>query len=262
MSPASAKTQDSDIRAVDGWMIHEFAEVTSTNSLAAHLPPWTAVRALVQTAGRGRTGRRWVSDENGLWLSAVLPTPGNSATWSLLPLAAGWAALTVVRDLGLPDARLRWPNDILVGRRKLAGILVDRFSAEAAVVGFGLNVANHPEITDRALAGAVTRLADLLPEVPPISELVVRLLSALTREHQRLESGDASGLCSELNGAWRHRQVQVTLAGDHGAIEGRLDGVDPAGALLVRDAVGDVRVLPAPNVELLREIFPSPDVIL
>jgi BirA family biotin operon repressor/biotin-[acetyl-CoA-carboxylase] ligase len=261
MSPCSAAIQESEIRAVDGWMFHEFAEVTSTNSLAAHLPPWTAVRALVQTAGRGRTGRRWVSDENGLWLSAVLPTPGNNAPWSLLPLAAGWAALSVVRSLGLPDARLRWPNDILVGRRKLAGILVDRFSAESAVVGIGLNVANHPERTDPALAGEATCLADLLPGSPPISALVVRLLAALTREHHRLESGNAGGLCRELNGGWAHRQVRVTLCGGHGAVDGRLDGIDPTGALLVRDIAGELRVLPAPQVELLREIFPSSDVI-
>jgi BirA family biotin operon repressor/biotin-[acetyl-CoA-carboxylase] ligase len=255
MSPYSAMPQEADIRAVDGWTLHEFAEVTSTNLLAAHLPPWTAVRATVQTAGRGRTGRHWVSDEDGLWLSAVVPTPGDSVPWSLLPLAAGWAALGVVRALGLPGARLRWPNDILVGRRKLAGILVDRFSPEAAVVGIGLNVTNHPENTDPALAGEVTCLAELVPHPPSFTALIVRLLAALTREHHRLESGDAGGLCHDLNDAWSHRQVQVTLAGGNGAICGHLDGVDPAGALLVRDASGEVRVLPAPRVELLREVF-------
>jgi biotin-(acetyl-CoA carboxylase) ligase len=84
----------------------------------------------------------------------------------------------------------------------------------------------------------------------------VRLLDALTREHHRLETGDVSGLCRDLNGAWRYRQVQVTLAGGRGAVNGHLDGVDPAGALLVRDAAGEMRVLPAPHVELLREVFP------
>ena len=256
MSPDPAIPQEPDLRAIDGWTIHEFAEVTSTNSLAAHLPPWTAVRAVVQTAGRGRTGRHWLSDEEGLWLSAVVPTPGDIAPWSLLPLAAGWAVLSVVRALGLPDARLRWPNDILIGRRKLAGILVDRFSAGAAVVGIGLNVANHPEKIDPELAGEVICLADLLPVTPPFHALIVRLLDALTREHHRLETGDVSGLCRDLNGAWRYRQVQVTLAGGRGAVNGHLDGVDPAGALLVRDAAGEMRVLPAPHVELLREVFP------
>jgi BirA family biotin operon repressor/biotin-[acetyl-CoA-carboxylase] ligase len=257
MPPESVITLEPDLRAVDGWMLHEFAEVTSTNSLAAHLPPWTAVRAGVQTAGRGRTNRQWISDEEGLWLSAVVPTPGDIAAWSLLPLAAGWAVLSVVRGLGLPDARLRWPNDILVGRRKLAGILVDRFSPEVAVVGIGLNVANHPEETDPALTGEVTCLTDLLPHPPLFHALIVQLLAALTGEHHRLESGNAGGLCRDLNGAWCHRQVQVTLAGGRGAINGHLDGIDPSGALLVRDAAGEMRVLPAHRVERLREVFPT-----
>lgn len=244
-----------DVRAIDGWTLHEFAEVTSTSSLAAHLPPWSAVSAGVQTAGRGRTGRHWVSDEGGLWFSAVVPTPGDPAYWALLPLASGWAVRNVAHALGVPAARLRWPNDILVGCQKLAGVLVDRFSADAAVVGIGLNVANRPEATDLALAGQVTRLADLLPEPPPPAALLVRLLAALTREHHRLETGDMAGLCRELNGAWRHRHVHVTLAGGRGAINGQLEGIDPYGSLLLSNAAGEVRVLPPHLVELLREIF-------
>lgn len=244
-----------DVRAIDGWTLHEFAEVTSTNALAAHLPPWSAVSAGVQTAGCGRGGRHWVSDEGGLWLSAVVPTPGDPARWAVLPLAAGWAVLSVLRSLGVAAARLRWPNDILVGRQKLAGILVDRFSAEAAVIGIGLNVANRPETAEAALAGQVARLADLLPEAPPAAALLVRLLAALTREHHRLETGDIAGLCRDLNHAWLYRHVHVTMAGGQGAINGHLDGVDAHGSLLVSLPAGGVRVLPAHRVELLREIF-------
>ena len=244
-----------DVRALDGWTLHEFAEVTSTNSLAAHLPPWSAVSAGMQTAGRGRAGRRWVSDEGGIWLSVVVPTPGDPARWVLLPLAAGWAVRTVAHALGIAAARLRWPNDLLVGHQKLAGVLVDRFCTDAAVVGVGLNVTNHPEAGDPALAGQVARLADLLPAVPARPALLVRLLAALTCEHHRVETGDVAGLCRDLNGAWRRRHVQVTLAGGRGAIDGRIEGIDSCGSLLLSSAAGDVRVLPPHRVELLREIF-------
>jgi BirA family biotin operon repressor/biotin-[acetyl-CoA-carboxylase] ligase len=255
MPSALAAIQELDVRAIDGWTLHEFAEVTSTSSLAAHLPPWSAVSATVQTAGRGRTGRRWVSDEGGLWLSAVVPTPGDPALWALLPLAAGWAVLGAARDLGVQAARLRWPNDILVGRRKLAGILVDRFSADAAVVGIGLNVSNRPGAVDDALATEVTRLADLLPVAPARVGLVVRLLAALTREHHRLEAGDFAGLCGDLNEAWIQRHVHVTLAAGQGAINGHFEGIDSHGRLLLRSAIGECRVLPPHQVELFREIF-------
>ena len=167
MPSSLAVPPPSAARALDGWTLHEWDEVSSTNLAAAALPPWSAVRAEVQRAGRGRQGRPWVSDRGGLWFSAVLPTPGNTAPWALLPLAAGWAVLSAVRELGLSTARLRWPNDILVDRRKLAGILVDKFSSDAAVVGIGLNVFNHPAAADPALVDQAICLADLLPAPPP-----------------------------------------------------------------------------------------------
>ena len=96
----------------------------------------------------------------------------------------------------MTGARLRWPNDIMVGRLKLAGILVDRFAADAVVIGIGLNITNRPADADPDLTGDVARLADLLPAPPSRGDLLVRLLAALTREHHRLEIGDAGGLCA------------------------------------------------------------------
>jgi len=241
--------------AVHGWTVHEFPEVSSTNELAAPLPPWTAVGALVQTAGRGRVGRSWVSSEGGLWFSATVPAPGDAAQWALLPLAAGWAALTVVRARGVRGARLRWPNDLLVGRRKLAGILVERFSPACAVIGIGMNLTNQPEAADPALQGQTVRLADLVPEIPSRTDLLAELLAALRREHGRLEAADTAGLCRDLNAAWQHRKIHVTLAGGRGALSGHLDGVDPHGSLLLRSSDGETLVLPPHRVELLREVF-------
>jgi hypothetical protein len=60
---------------LEGWTVHEVASVDSTNLFAAKLPVWHAVRAEVQTAGRGRFQRVWISDQGGLWLSAVVPSP-------------------------------------------------------------------------------------------------------------------------------------------------------------------------------------------
>jgi BirA family biotin operon repressor/biotin-[acetyl-CoA-carboxylase] ligase len=255
MSAPSSAAPPPDVRAIGGWTLHECGEVLSTNRAAAALPPWSAVRAEVQRAGRGRHGRAWVSDRGGLWFSAVLPAAGTAAPWALLPLAAGWAVLSTVRELGVAGARLRWPNDILVDRCKLAGILVDRFSPDAAVVGIGLNVFNHPAAADPALAGQAVRLADLLPAPPPPSDLFVLLLAALTREHHRLEGGDAAGLCLRLRDAWRPGPVQVTLTRGREPFAGSFEGVDAGGRLQVRDATGAVRSLPPHEVERLREIF-------
>jgi len=198
---------------------------------------------------------QWISDERELWLSAVVPTPGDIAAWSLLPLAAGWAVLSVVRGLGLPTRGCGGPTTFSWAT-KLAGILVRPVFAEVAVVGIGLNVANHPEETDPELTGEVTCLADLLPHPPLFHALIVQLLAALTGEHHRLSPGNAGGLCRDLNGAWCHLPGAGHLLVDAAPSTGTWTEIDPSGALLVRDAAGEMRVLPAHRVERLREVFP------
>jgi BirA family transcriptional regulator, biotin operon repressor / biotin---[acetyl-CoA-carboxylase] ligase len=240
---------------IEGWALREYQSVDSTNPIAAKLPAWSAVTAKTQTHGRGRTGRHWVSDEGGLWLSASVPTPGPNFDWSMLPLAVGWAILSVVRNLGITDARLRWPNDIMVGRQKLAGLIVDRFRPETAVIGIGINISNSPAACDASLSGQTTRLADLLPCPPSREELISLILPALKREHSRLQQGHTAALCADLNASWGHRSLQVMVNGTDKPMTGLFDGIDPHGALLLSTPDGKSHRLPAHHVELLREIF-------
>src|SRR5690348_7055319 len=109
----------------EGWTIHELVSVGSTNLVAASLQPWHAVRAETQTAGRGRFDRAWISDQGGLWLSAVIPAPPPDIALEGLPLLAGLALCEALAELGAGPLRLRWPNDVLVHERKLAGLLLD-----------------------------------------------------------------------------------------------------------------------------------------
>lgn len=244
-----------------GWLLEVVAETDSTNRLAARLPAWHAVRADVQTAGRGRTGRHWVSDAGGLWLSAVLPCPGPRAAWSLLPLAAGHAVATALADLGVSTLRLRWPNDLLHGRSKLAGLLVERHTADTAVVGIGLNVTNHPE-RDTSLRTPSARLADLLPPgapVPSLDDLAGLVLRALARAHAALLAGDFPRIAAELNASWGPpRLVALDLAGAHGApaatVTGLFTGIDERGRLLLRAPNRALASYDPAQVALLREL--------
>ena len=190
---------------LEGWTVHEVASVDSTNLFAAKLPVWHAVRAEVQTAGRGRFQRVWISDQGGLWLSAVVPSPPRSVDlpgpgpgkagsfarpharpaqpW--LPLVAGLALCDALAELGLTGFRMRWPNDVLVRDRKLAGLLLDQFTPDRVVVGVGVNVLNQPEASDAVLQNHATRLADWLPETPGLTEVaavVLRHLRCLARQ--------------------------------------------------------------------------------
>ncbi len=252
LHPPTATSSTTD----DSWTLVELDEVDSTNRHAAQLPAWTAVTARTQTAGRGRHDRRWVSDSGGLWLSAVVPADGAFERWSLLPLAAGLALCETFSSLGLAGHRLRWPNDIMIGPAKLAGILVERFRPTTAVVGMGINLDNRPESADPALAGAVARLSDLLPGAPSRTAVRDAVLAGLRRAHQLLATDHADTLVQGLAPYWRRLPVNVTLRPGGEMCSGRFAGVDPTGRLLLESPVG-VRSLAPHEVELLREISPT-----
>lgn len=244
--------------AAVAWHIERLTRVDSTNAVAAHRSAWTAVVADEQTAGRGRHGRHWVSDRGGLWLSAVLPTPGPADTWRVLPLAAGWAALTGLRALGVRSLRLRWPNDLMVGRAKLAGLLVERFRADCAVVGLGVNLVNNPSAADPALAGHATRLADLVAPAPSPEAVLATLLARLALAQDYLAHGRFDVLRADLDAAWHRGEVELRLETTAAALRAQFAGVDDHGRVLVRDRAGHLHAFAATEIRLLRELdFPS-----
>lgn len=238
------------------WRLSILEEIDSTNTYAARLPAWTAVRAVTQTRGRGRTkDRRWISDAGGLWLSAVVPCPGPRATWEILPLVAGRAVVAALADLGVSDARLRWPNDVMVGRRKLAGLLVERYTDETAVVGMGVNVFNTPERDEPSLAGETVRLKDLVTREITLDEVAARILGALRAVHEIVLRDGFEPIAAQLNRAWSEpRRVSVTFAGRAAPVEGLFHGIDPAGRLKLTTDGGEVGTFDATQIALLREL--------
>ena len=236
-----------------GWRIVEYDRVGSTNLVAAEFPAWHAVRALTQTAGRGRFQRAWVSDTGGLWLSAVVPLGVDRAQNQTLPLAAGLAVIEALRKLGVADARLRWPNDIMVRDRKLAGLLVDCFSPQLAVVGIGMNVANRPSDHDPSLGQTATRLSDLIEPVPSIEFLTENLLACLRTSVELLLSRGFGALSPQINDLWGGRR-RVRLQLDAGEHSGDFIGVDEMGRLLLEGPQEKVRAFEPHEVRLLREL--------
>jgi BirA family biotin operon repressor/biotin-[acetyl-CoA-carboxylase] ligase len=195
-----------------------------------------------------------VSDTGGLWLSAVVPalTPENG--WSALPLAAGVATCEALSALGTPALRLRWPNDVMVRGRKLAGLLVDQFQPDRAVIGIGINVTNSPEGVDSELTGTTTRLADLLaPPLPPLLELATGLLHALRGKLAAMERGGFERIAAEVN-SWWVPGVKVEVQTDEERWVGRFMGVDSSGRLQVVLPDGQIRPWAAHQVVRIREL--------
>lgn len=208
-----------------------------------------------QSAGRGRAGRSWISPPRAGLAVSVLLRPGKSvpaSRWGWLPLLAGVAlAGCVTRTAGV-DARLKWPNDLLAGGRKCAGILTE-VAGDAAVVGIGLNVSHRPGelpagATSLALAGAPTT---------DRAALLAALLRELAQWYRRWRAAGGDAGAAGVGEAYRSRcatigqRVRVRLP-DGGELTGHAETVDADGRLVLRTAAG-VQVLAAGDVHHLRD---------
>jgi BirA family transcriptional regulator, biotin operon repressor / biotin---[acetyl-CoA-carboxylase] ligase len=199
---------------------------------AAGAPHGTLVTTGLQTAGRGRQGRSWTTPpDRALLMSLVLRAPDR-----LLPLAA---AVAVAETAG-PDAAIKWPNDVLLGGRKIAGILAEARPQEGwAVLGMGINVALRPEdFPEELRAGA----GSLGLDPRDVEGFLERLLATLERTLP-LEP-------AALLDAWRARDAlsgrEIAWAG--GA--GRAAGIDGDGRLVVELSGGGRTALEAGEVHL------------
>ena len=220
----------------------------STNARARELalagaPGGTLVTADEQTAGRGRQGRSWVAPPGRALLMSLL-VRGLDRRHALLPLAAAVAVCDACEEVARVECEIKWPNDVWIAGRKVAGILLEGRPQEGwAVVGIGLNVATREDEFPDELAATATSLrvsggADLAAE-----EVLGALTGALDR---RLADDPAATLA-----AWRTRDA---LRGRHvrwQAGEGTAAGIDDDGALLVDTTAGRV-ALDAGEVHLLR----------
>lgn len=218
-------------------------------------PEWTVVLADVQTGGRGRAGRGWASPAGGLYLSLLLRP--RFAHVGVLPLAAGLAVADAAVEHGA-EAFLKWPNDVLLGERKLAGVLAEAASSAAGVdwvvLGVGVNVSVPARAFPAELREAVASLSDVGP-APEVSTLAAALLDRLRVWYDAAASSQAAVVA-----AWRRRAVawwgepvEIRTGGE--TLRGRLLDVDEEGALLVATGAGRARrVLSAEVVRLRRAV--------
>lgn len=210
--------------------IVRLVETTSTNDEAkqgaragaAHGTVWVAER---QTAGRGRQGRVWLS-EGGLTFSVLLRLEGPTQNLPLVGLAAGLAVADAI-----PNAKVKWPNDVLVGGKKVAGILSET-SDGALIVGIGINVGTHPEGMNATSIDSDDRDA-----------LLSEILSSLLRDAPLVAKNGVAPIHARLTEADALRGKPIRT--DEG-IEGIAEGIDDEGRLIVgtrRLAYGEVHLI-------------------
>jgi BirA family biotin operon repressor/biotin-[acetyl-CoA-carboxylase] ligase len=196
-----------------------------------------ACLAELQTAGRGRRGRRWISPFGGnLYLSLLWHFDSGASQLGGLSLAVAVAVMRTLRNIGLSTAGVKWPNDILIKGQKLAGILLE-ISGEAAgpcavVIGIGLNVRSSGSL--RAdVDQAWTDLESELGRTVSRNHLVAQLLGQLINAVREFEAQGLQAFVKEWSAHDVFSDREVTLLLPQGKVNGIARGIDENGALMV-----------------------------
>jgi BirA family biotin operon repressor/biotin-[acetyl-CoA-carboxylase] ligase len=235
------------LRGAFGHPLRCFASISSTNPEAmdwavSGAPEGAVVVADHQTAGRGRGSRSWASAPGAaLQFSLVLRPDAAPERLGLMTTALGLACIEAVAAVSGVQARLKWPNDVVVGERKLSGCLVETKLAQGrvmvAVAGMGINVGPDglpPEVSDVA-----TSVGAEAGEVPPRAELLGEVLARFESIYPLVGGPGAGALvrraeaASDLIGG----EVEILLP-DGGVQRGTARGLDALGALLVETPAG------------------------
>ena len=242
-----------DLRAqlktlVIGAEILVFEETASTNDVAGLLAAAGAREGVVvfaesQTKGRGRHGRRWVSPRGkGLWFSVVLRPPLPRSALSRITVAASVAVVRAIRQGTGLDAQIKWPNDVTIGGRKVAGILTEP-QAGAAILGVGIDV--NCGVADFPSDLSATSLSIETGQPQDRVALATAVLNALDDCYRQALS-DFDRIVSE----WARRSTTlgrpITIRMGTRCLDGHAQALDGDGALLVRRDNGRIeRILGA-----------------
>jgi len=227
--------------AFPGRRIEWFASAPSTMTIAAQLAregcaPGTVAGADEQSAGMGRHGHSWHSNaEAGLYVSIVLRLPVGSNALPVVMLALGLAAQEAIAEVSGLAADLRWPNDVMIGGKKCAGILA-QLDGQAIVAGIGINV-NHEEFPD-GIAPLATSLR-LAGASVAREDLLIELLRAIDDAcEMMIERGTPAILEAFARASSYAAGRRVRFERDGAMIEGVTRGLDASGFLLVREDNG------------------------
>lgn len=243
--------------------LEHHAEIASTSDRLKELaragaPEWSVVTADTQSAGRGRQGSAWASPRGNLHLSVLLrpaKVPG------LLPLLAGVALREALLAFGA-KARLKWPNDLLLGDRKVAGLLAEGSSGargvEWIVLGIGVNVDPESMPSVGALPQDAISLRSAVGNALSIEALAAEVLRQVTLWYHRA----AAGRAADVLAAWREAAVPwwghlVQARSGEQVIRGIAKGIDEEGALLLLDEQGRVVRIVAGEVSRVRLTDPD-----
>ncbi|HAK59049.1 MAG TPA: biotin--[acetyl-CoA-carboxylase] ligase [Nitrospiraceae bacterium] len=249
-----------------GREIHLFRELASTNTVAMELardnaPEGAVVLAEAQTGGKGRLGRTWISPAGNLYVSVVLRPNISPYRAPLVTLAGAIAVAWAIRkQLGI-QANIKWPNDIMIANKKVAGILTEMSAdpdrVKYLVLGIGINV----NVEREALTPEIRLLAtSLISETGSKIDRVAFLNALLTELEQwyTLLLEDDAAVLREWKSLNMTTGRRVAVRSQDGVIEGLARGIDREGRLIIELDGGAVHNVASGDVTIVKEEGPVP----
>jgi BirA family biotin operon repressor/biotin-[acetyl-CoA-carboxylase] ligase len=245
-----------------GKNIQYLKETESTNMIARGIAPsveeGTVVIAELQTGGRGRLGRKWISPEGGIWLSIIIKPKIQLMYASRITLLAGVAVAKIIRSYGLA-ARIKWPNDVLIDGKKICGILTEMEAEmdmiEYCVVGIGIDANVDTEAFPEDYRESSTSLKKELGHEIVRVKFVQELLLEFDELYQKFLKDRFSSILEE----WRNMSDTigewVKITTQSRTLYGEAIGIDSEGALIIETSDGRLEKIVAGNCEHLRKGF-------
>ena len=231
-------------KSIDRIQIFDEIDSTNSESLRQIQSGNTENRVVVassQTAGRGRRGRQWLSPKNaGIYLSLTRHFSMQANALQALSLVTAISVLEALQELGAQGLQLKWPNDVLFEKKKLAGILLElqqKENSRFVVFGIGVNI----EMSAESLEGIdrpVTDLNSIISELPSRVTLLAALLNKLCRNLEKYESSGFSSFEERWNGLDCYRMSDIEIQNGESRLIGKSLGVDSDGSLLLQTAKG------------------------
>ena len=241
-------------------MVEIHDRIDSTNQRAIDLgrggaPEGTLVLAENQSAGRGRYGRSWHSpSQTNLYLSIILRPDMESSVPSLITLAAGLGAVRALSEVTALPVRVKWPNDLILNNRKLAGILAELEvtgpGAPFVVLGIGVNVNIDADQWPKDLTEKAISLKTAMEKDADRSYVLAVLLNELEQEYMELKQGRTDELLNRYRRACITLNTKVTVVSATNSVTGIALDVDDQGRLMVQQPGQGVLHLDAGEVTL------------
>lgn len=254
--PADILSADEIREAIDckwiGKELYYFPKTDSTNIRIKELaddgaPDGTLAVADMQTFGKGRRGRQWFSPSGtGIWMSVLLRPRFEPGSASMLTLVAALAVAGAIKEISGLEALIKWPNDIVVNKKKVCGILTE-MSIESdyinyVICGIGINV-NHDSFPEE-IRQTATSLALEKGERVGRAELIAAVWRHFEHYYDKfLQTEDMSLLLDEYNSVLVNKDSEVRVLDPKGEWSGRAYGIDAGGSLLVEKEDGSIAAI-------------------